>query len=187
MTSDVNACQALLKPDLSKPKVFQSLGMQRAIYEQVNNCIKFSQHADTNYAHFEPHKYIETGALEILQTFASDVKLVTMEFASIKFKTGHCTSGRQYLEFAETVIRKTVKQFLNLSELIICEEKYSHTPDDFKCATRVQRQSKSTASIEHLRETRSILNELSFNKDVLTKTSGGKALISTYLAEHVDN
>ena len=186
LTSDVNACQALLKPDLSKPKVFKSLGMQRAIYEQVNNCIKSLQHADTNYAHVEPQKYIETGALEIPQTFASDVKLVTMKFAGIKFKTGHCTSGRQYLEFAETVIRKTVKQFLNLSELIICEEKYSHTPDDFKCATRVQRQSKSTASIEHLRETRSILNELSFNKDVLTKTSEGKALISTYLAENVD-
>ena len=35
LTSDGNAAQALLKPDLSKPKVFKSLSMPRAILAQL--------------------------------------------------------------------------------------------------------------------------------------------------------
>ena len=69
---------------------------------------------------------------------------------------------------------------------MICEEKYTHTPDNFKCATRQQRQSNTKISFEHLKEAQSVLSETKFSKDVLTKTPEGKALISNYLAEHID-
>ena len=61
------------------------------------------------------------------QTKTAAIKLVTVEFAGIKILKGLCTSDRKYLEFAEIIIGKTVKPFSNMSELIICEEKYPHT------------------------------------------------------------
>lgn len=82
---------------------------------------------------------------DIPLTVRAKVTLVIMAFAGVKFKTGHCTSGRQYLDFTESILRKTLEQFPKVSELIICEEKYSYTKDDFKCAAWEQRKSKSTA------------------------------------------
>lgn len=122
LTSEVNACQALLKPDLSKPKVFKSLGMQRALHDQVQNCIKMSKQLDNNFADILEHRYMLLGTLEIPHSLSTNIRMATMEFAGVKFKTGHCTSGRQYREFVESFIQKTIKQFPNISKLIVCEE-----------------------------------------------------------------
>ena len=186
LTSKANACQALLKPDLSKPKVYKALGMSGAISDQVANCIKVLKQKGSDTGGKQADQYMLLGTLEIPQSFTNNVTFATMEFAGIKFKTGHCTSGQQYLQYTESVIRKALKQFPQVSKLIICEEKYSHTPDDFKCATRLQRQSSTKISIEHLKDAQSVLSDSKFNKDVLTKTSEGKALISNYLAENID-
>ena len=102
--------------------------MLRAIQQQITSNIKALQHMDAYFGDVQMQKHIELIALEIPQTITLAVKLVTMDVAGIKFKTGQCTSGRQYLVFAEIIIDKTVKQFSNMVELIICEEKYSHEP-----------------------------------------------------------
>ena len=186
LTSDGNAAQALLKPDLSKPKVFKSLSMPRAILAQLNSCINEVRRTDSDMNNIQVHQCMLLRTQEIPHTISANVSFATMEFAGVKYKTGHCTSGRQYLDFAESIIRTTLKQFPKVSKLVICEEKYTHTPDDFKCATRQQRQSNTKISIEHLKEAQSVLSETKFSKDVLTKTPEGKALISNYLAEHID-
>ena len=186
LTSEGNAAQALLKPDLSKPKVYKSLSMPRAILAQINSCIKDARRSDSELGTVQVQQCMLLATHEIPQAFSANVSFATMEFAGVKYKTGHCTSGRQYLDFAESIIRTTLKQFPKVTKLVVCEEKYTHTPDDFKCATRLQRQSNTKTSIEHLKEARSVLSETKFSKDVLTKTPEGKALISNYLAEHID-
>ena len=185
-TSEGNAAQALLKPDLSKPKVYKSISMPRAILAQINNCIKEMRHAGNDLGNIQVQHCLLLGTHEIPKAFASNVSFATMEFAGVKFKTGHCTSGRQYLDFAESIIRTALKQFPKVSKLVICEEKYTHTPDDFKCFTRLQRQSNTKISIEHLKDAQSVLSETKFSKDVLTTTPEGKSLISNYLADHID-
>ena len=99
----------LVKQDLSKPKVFRSLEMQRAIQQKITSCIKSLQHMYGYFEDVQMRKHIKPIALEIPQTVTVPVKLVTVEVAGIKFKTGQCTSGRQYSVFAETIIGKAVK------------------------------------------------------------------------------
>ena len=186
LTSEGNAVQALLEPDMSKPKVYKSISTPRAILAQIDNCIKETRQTDSDLGNIQVQQCMLLSTLLIPQTFSANVSFATMEFAGVKYKTGHCTSGCQYLDFAESDIRTTLKQFPKVSKLFICVEKYTHTPDDFKCATRLQRQSKTKTSIEHLKEAHSVLSETKFSKDVLTKTPEGKALISNYLAENID-
>ena len=185
LTSQVNACQAFLKPDSSKPKVFKSLGMQRAILEQVQNCLRSLQLIDSGFSN-QIDDYLQLGIQHIPSIFTTNTKFATLEFAGVKFKTANCTSGCLYLHFCETLITKSLREFPNVTDLIVCEEKYSHTPDDFKQATRSQRQSKVTTTIDHLKTTTSVLSDTAYNKDVLTKTAEGKALISKYLADNID-
>ncbi|MEW8546925.1 MAG: hypothetical protein AB2693_25705 [Candidatus Thiodiazotropha sp.] len=185
LTSQVNACQALLKPDASKPKVFKSLGMQKAIKDQVISCIR-SLNVTRDGSDSNIDSYLLLNVPHIPVEVGSQVTFATMEFAGVKFKTAHCTSGKQYILFAETVIKKSLRDFPCISEMVVCEEKYSYTPDDFKSATRVQRQTKAAASVEHLKPASSILNDTTFHKDALLKTPGGKSLISKYLAENID-
>lgn len=89
---------------------------------------------DSNYKENQINNYMVLNTHDIPLTVRAKVTLVIMAFAGVKFKTGHCTSGRQYLDFTESILRKTLEQFPKVSELIICEEKYSYTKDDFKCA-----------------------------------------------------
>ena len=185
LTSQANACQALLKPDSSKPKVFKALGMQKAIQEQVQSSIRIHHLTDIGISS-DCEDYVQLGLQQIPFTCGSHAKFATMEFAGVKFKSAHCTSGLLYLHLCEMVISKSLREFPNVLELVVCEEKYSYTPDDFKEATRSQRQSKSTTAIDHLKTSTCILSDTIFNKDALTKTSEGKALISKYLAENID-
>ncbi|KAH3695683.1 hypothetical protein DPMN_083141 [Dreissena polymorpha] len=60
--------------------------------------------------------------------------------------------------------------------MVICEEKFSFTPDDLKASTRQQRHKTS--------KQRDIDYESTFNKEVVTKSEAGKRMISTYLAEN---
>lgn len=185
LTSQVNACQALLKPDSSKPKVFKSLGMQKAIQDQVQTCLHNCHLTDSGISG-DYADYQQLGLQQIPLTCTTHTKFATIEFAGVKFKSAHCTSGLQYLHLCETVIRKSLREFPNVLELVICEEKYSHTPDDFKEATRSQRQSKSTTAIDHLKTSACILSDSVFNRDAITKTAEGKALVSKYLAENIN-
>ncbi|KAH3693584.1 hypothetical protein DPMN_081018 [Dreissena polymorpha] len=69
--------------------------------------------------------------------------------------------------------------------MVICEEKYSFTPDDLKASTRQQRhKSSKQRDVDHLKPTATFLNESTFNKEVVTKSEAGKRMISTYLADN---
>ena len=70
--------------------------------------------------------------------------------------------------------------------MVICEEKYSFTPDDLKAATREQRKSKTT-TVEHLNTGSDIINDNVFNKDAATKTVNGKRAISTYMTSNLQS
>ena len=118
------------------------------------------------------------------QEISQKVKICTTEFAGIKFKTGNLKTGKECVYFVgSTVIKGITRLAPKASTIIICEEKYGYTPDDFKAGTREQRQEKNDKSVTHLKSASSLLNEDNYNKAVLTKTEEGKKLISTYLAK----
>ncbi len=68
------------------------------------------------------------------------VKFVTVEFAGVKFKTC-AVSGTEYLQYVEkNIIGRLIGLFPAAEHVIVSEEKYTFTPDNFKAATRAQRQ-----------------------------------------------
>ena len=176
LSSEMNACQALVTPDCGKPKVQKSTGMKAAIEEMLN------VNTDNN---------MKTRAAPLLNQNAipshvgRKVKIATMEFAGVKF-TGGFSSGKQYLTHVEhSVLQKFFKQIPCVEKVIICEEKYSYTPDDFKAATRSQRTSVRSSSIDHLRTGSNIISDTAFKKEAITKSVEGKCLASLYVAEYI--
>ena len=77
-----------------------------------------------------------------------------------------------------------MREIPHLKIVAICEEMYSFTPDDFKAATRDQRQTKKQFTIGHLKTSEEILSADTFDKESIITTHEGKCLISTYLAKH---
>ena len=179
-SSENNNCQALLKPDSSKPKVMKSISIQRAIRNLLNTSI---QAMDLD---IKLEDIMNVNATFIPKLVNESVKLALVEFAGIKFKVGGVKTGREYLQLANSTISSIVKSLPYVSKVVVCEEKYSFTPDEFKAGTRAQRQSVSGDSVAHLKLGDRILSELCFNKDAITKTMDGKKLISTFLAQNMD-
>lgn len=121
LTSDMNTCQALVEPDCSKPKVQKSKGIQKA-FSYLLSLIP-------------PEKLSEnliTIDRKTIPSFVSEkVKAATVEFAGVKFKTAVC-SGEQYIRYAQnSVINSLLYVLPNVERIVLCEEKYSFTPDDF--------------------------------------------------------
>ena len=123
----------------------------------------------------------------IPRTVSSTMRICSIEFAGFKFKTGKVKSGKEYLQSVEMFLNRVISYAPIISKVIVCEEKYSFTPDDFKASTRMQRVTHKDSDIDHLKSGSRILSDQTFNKDVLTKTDTGKRLISTYLAENIQN
>ena len=176
LSSEMNACQALVTPDCAKPKVQKSTGMKTAIEEMLN--VSADEAMKTRAA-----PLLNQNSLPNI--IGRKVKIATMEFAGVKF-TSTFSNGKQYLAYVEhTVLQKLFKQIPNVEKVIICEEKYSYTPDDFKAATRNQRTSVRASSIDHLRTGSNIISDTAFKKDAITKTAEGKSLASLYVAENI--
>ena len=96
------------------------------------------------------------------------------------------TSGVQYLQSIERgTIYRLLKDYARLKRIVVCEEKYSYTPDDFKSATRAQRQKSSGTSIRHLKIATEILSDDIMTKSAIIHTEMRKCLISNYLAKNV--
>jgi hypothetical protein len=111
--------------------------------------------------------------------------VATLEFAGVKYKT-LAPSGTAYIKHVENaILLKTVNQFPSTHTIVICEEKYSFTPDILKHATRQQRHVKRTASIGHLKSGSQIISAENFSREAILNTIEGKCLISNYLAENV--
>ena len=180
LSSDMNMCQALVKPDCTKPKVTKATGMVTALTDLILNFPdqKSSEKLD------QLGEFLLTGTTAIPPCLASSINFVTIEFAGVKFKA-KAISGLQYLKQVENgLIKNMIHQLPNVKRMVICEEKYSFTPDDFKAATREQR-TKQRHAITHLKTSSEILNSEKFHKDALLTTTEGKSLISKYLASNV--
>ena len=136
LSSEMNLCQALVKPDCSKPKVAKASTIQRAISSHVSKI-----------AGLESDGLIKLNSKQVPPEIVSNVKSVTIEFAGVKFKS-RAGSGEEYLENVQNgVLRKTLNTFKSASKVVVCEEKYRFTPDDFKAATRSQRITKKRLNV----------------------------------------
>ncbi|CAG2195855.1 unnamed protein product [Mytilus edulis] len=69
--------------------------------------------------------------------------------------------------------------------IIICEGKYSFTPDVFKAATKQKRQTKDPVTIAHLKEKDEIISSDKFSKKAAITTGLGMKAVSTYLGKHL--
>ena len=180
LSSRNNACQAIVKPDSTKPKVMKSVGMVRAVTSLIRNCETIEHNMETS-----SDRLVLLNQLKIPQFITRASKICLVEFAGIKFKLGSIRTGNEYVKYTQSVLTGLVHQMPSITDLVVCEEKYSFTPDDFKAGTRAQRNSKDETSVNHLKTAKTIINENVLNKEALTKTTQGKMAVSTYLAEHV--
>ncbi|CAC5381867.1 unnamed protein product [Mytilus coruscus] len=93
------------------------------------------------------------------------------------------TLGIQYIRYVQNAVLKNIVQSLpNLEKVVLCEEKYSFTPDHFKAATHQQRKAKEKLTISHLRDPDAAINAATFRKDDIITTREGKSLISKFLS-----
>ena len=116
------------------------------------------------------------------------VTTCAVEFAGVKFKVGNASTGKEYIQQVEMILKRLIRQLPNIQKLIVCEEKYSFTPDEFKAGTRSQRTNKlhPERTIDHLKTAADIVNDEVLNKDAATKTILGKKAISNFLALNID-
>ena len=170
-----NNCQALVKPDSSKPKVMKSVGMRRALQTVITDC-----KGEDNL--------ISLGQSLMPTTISNTATVCAVEFAGVKFKVGNVTTGKEYIQHVEIILRRLLHQLPKIQKLIVCEEKYSFTPDELKAGTRSQRTSKvhQERTIDHLKTAADIVNDEVLNKDAATKTLLGKKAISNFLALNID-
>ncbi|CAC5387720.1 unnamed protein product [Mytilus coruscus] len=184
ISSEMNACQAILKPDCSKPKVLKSTDIQKAIIQlTAKSLCMLDGHLQEE---IQDNGIIKIAENVLPDSMRSEVKLATVELAGVKFKA-KVFSGDDYLDFVKNyVIQKTINQMPNISRMVICEEKYHFTPDDFKAATRAQRTSSANVGISHLKTVDEMISANRFDKASLVSTTEGKSFISTYLARRID-
>lgn len=115
----------------------------------------------------------------------NNANLSIVEFAGTKFKV-FASSGQQYVQFvSNAIIKKLVSSLPNLKRIVICEEKYSFTPDDFKASTRLKREKKEKITIAHLKEENEIVSKENFSKQAAVSTMSGKKLISKFLTKQL--
>ena len=174
LSSKMNTCLALVNQDCSKRTIRKSTGMSLALSK-----LKSFTSADTDSS-----QHIHLAQHNLPAHLRNQVVFVAMEFAGVKFKVDAQT-GQEFLTKLESCgITPILSQLKNVSTLIICEEKYSHTPDKMKGPTRQSRQSQSS-SIAHLIHDNEILSDASFNKVAIQQTQRGRQMASNYLAANV--
>lgn len=181
LSSHMNMCQAIVKPDCTKAKVQKSTSMQKALV----NIMGYFSTLKPDMA-FSRDTAVQLNVNAIPKDLAESVTLATVEFAGVKFKSA-VKSGDQYMKYVEgSVIKGTLLQFPAIKKLVVCEEKYSFTPDSLKAATREQRKSRDSAiTTFHLKTSDDIVSSAAFNKKAIIETAKGKSLISTYLAANI--
>ncbi len=139
LSSDMNACQALVGPDCTKHKVAKSTGIPLALSRVPCSALGMEEETTTQKAReaiMSAENLIHFGQREIPENISNAVKLVTVQFAGVKFRTGQGLTGTKYIQLVErSYISKLLSQFPLLKRIVICEEKYSYIPDEFKAAT----------------------------------------------------
>ena len=129
LSSDMNACQAVVKPDCSKPKVQKSQGIQKALQSYLAICIN-SLPTSAEAEKLLNNGYQDNLIIQKTRNIPVSIKLsaacTTIEFAGVKFITASVTDGQHYLKFIkDSILLKTLTQMPNVRKVAICEEKYS--------------------------------------------------------------
>ncbi|VDI21001.1 Hypothetical predicted protein [Mytilus galloprovincialis] len=114
----------------------------------------------------------------------NNANLSIVEFAGTKFKV-FASSGQQYVQLFLIQYKEACSSRPNLKRIVICEEKYSFTPDDFKASTRLKREKKEKITIAHLKEENEIVSKENFSKQAAVSTMSGKKLISKFLTKQL--
>ena len=187
LSSEMNACQALVKADCSKPRISKASTISEAIKVTLCSCIgihtKSLSHRDKL---LKEHNLIFscTSKWEPLPDhIAKAVKVCSIEFAGVVFKTKAIT-GLDYIKSVNQDLETTLSHMPGLTNVVICEEKYRFTPDTFKSHTRKQRSGKQAQNIHHLKSGKDILSSQTFNKEACITSREGKSLVTTYLAQN---
>ena len=169
-SSTMNTCQSLVKPDCTKPVINKAMGITKALDQLLDS---------------KDPMLLVRGTRLLPDAMKDTVKVAAIEFAGVKFKT-KATSGSHYIEHIQAnVITPVLLQFKKrLTRIIICEEKYAFTPDDFKAHTRKERQH-SGSTISHLKQQSEIISETTFNQSSVKSHPEAKKLISTFLSANI--
>ena len=191
MSSKMNLCQAVVNADCTKHSCNKSMGVRKALLSLIKKCSSISESGTYEADSFNVENQVDNidGLLMInFHSIPTDIVLKTkisiFEFAGVKFKS-FATSGKKYLDYVSSIVKQVKHQLPNLKHIVICEEKYMFTPDDFKQATRKKRQKGEKISISHLKEESEVLSDERLSKVAVTSTSLGKQLIGTYLGRHL--
>ncbi|VDI32965.1 Hypothetical predicted protein [Mytilus galloprovincialis] len=121
---------AVVKPDCSKASLQKSTGIKKALKKVISHCIPYTDYSKLDVL-LANRGIVFLDINDVPQAIRQSITKATVEFAGVKFKT-KATSGEEYLS--------------HVTKVVICEEKYSFTPDDFKEATRVKQLGKRLIS-----------------------------------------
>ena len=187
LSSNMNACQALVKPDCSKPQVNKASTIKTAFVSLVSECVQNETKPDKTEELLasEGLAYLDEDKTHRHSKLLSSCQVAVIEMSGLKFKTT-AKSGNEYMkQIQEYLIDRNFRIFPCLENIILIEEKYTFTPDHFKAATKQQRndtKKKSNKKIGHLKEQSEIVNENYLDKNAISKTELGKRAMTTYPA-----
>ena len=195
-SSVMNTCQAIVNPDCSKPDSNKSKGMRDSIAYVLSHRIERENPPppkETAAAMVvrRSRQLQEDGLIyfqcsNIPTTASKKVKVVTVEFAGVKFWAS-VKSGREFLNLIQKAVFSSIfKDFRNTNHIIICEEKYSFTPDTFKALTREKRESSEAVDVSHLKTSEEMLSMETYSRSALIRTAQGKKLASSFLAANIN-
>ncbi|KAL3872790.1 hypothetical protein ACJMK2_035991 [Sinanodonta woodiana] len=143
-TSEMNTCQAVVTPECEKGNVSKSKGVRTAL---VSLLFEFNAN-ENNESLSIGDRQKKDASLILLEEknvpvhISQRMSTILVEFSGVKFKA-FSRSGIQYLRYIENgVLRWLLKEFPFASHVVICEEKYSFTPDDLKSMTRATKKKK---------------------------------------------
>ena len=172
--SDDNMCQAWVNSDLSKRPVQKAKNVKTALDHFLDDidpsarknliftCTKKTPNRDS-------------------------IALCIIENAGWKFKVPQSvTSVNRYLAYTrDKLLVNILHDFQHIKRIVLVEEKYYFTPDDFKAQTRLNRQSKAnSSSISNLKTAEEICNEESLQMKEVTTTAAGKTGIGNVCGSH---
>ncbi|CAG2232637.1 unnamed protein product [Mytilus edulis] len=129
----------------------------------------------------EKKDLITLGTNTIPNAVSTSIQMATVEFAGVKFKA-KVSTGIQYIRYVQNAVLKNIVQSLpNVERVVLCEEKYSFTPDHFKAATHQQRKGEAEmAQIDWLLGEQSKLSPSMSACSILTSGDIGAIPIHLY-------
>jgi hypothetical protein len=128
LASDMNTCQAMVKPDCSKPPVTKSNGMSTALSDLLCTALgegsdKLAKDKKGEILAKNNLVYLRQGKFKMgsLSSELKKVRIVSIEFAGVKFKT-RVVSGLDYLKAVQHgVLENAIKTFPSAKHIIVCE------------------------------------------------------------------